>query len=262
MKYWIFVIAGLSVLFNVPKANADHYHHAKPYPQPNKIEVAVIDEYGYRLPLYETEGGYRLKKSYVQALRGQEYSIEVRNNTARRVGFVVAVDGRNIITGRPSYLKSHEKMYILKPHERSTFRGFRSSKHTINRFYFTDEANSYAAAFGDHSAMGVIAVAAFYEKRPVHPPHSIGNKQHKRNGSTAARSQPGTGWGDTEYSPTKKVKFIAQKKPFAKHLIKYEWHRSLCEKGIIHCHQNSHSIGRSNRLWDNDQYAPPPRRYR
>jgi len=36
----------------------------------------------------------------------------------------------------------------------------RSAQDKINRFYFTDVPDSYAAAFGDESAMGVIAVAA------------------------------------------------------------------------------------------------------
>jgi hypothetical protein len=259
MKNWTFVVISFLILAMQPafaKGNR-HQHHG----QSNKIEVTIIDEYDYRLPLYATDGGYNLKKSYMQALREQEYSIEVRNKTSKRVGFVVAVDGRNIITGKPSYLKNHEKMYILDGYQVSTFRGWRSTGNTVNRFYFTNENDSYAAAFNDHSAMGVIAVAAFFEKRPRNPPHTIGNRnaKNKQENSTAARRQPGTGWGSTEHSPTTRVKFVAQSRPFTKHLIKYEWHKSLCEMGIIHCNSHKYSQSRSNRLWnDNGGYATPP----
>ena len=256
MKVWMILFCSL-LLASAQSVLADSYHHNS---ELHKIEVTIIDEYGYRLPLYETDGGYRLKKSYMQALDGQEYSIEVRNRTAQRVGFVIAVDGRNIITGQPSYLNHDEKMYILNPWQVSTFRGWRSSKNSINRFYFTDEDDSYSAAFHDRSAMGVIAVAAFYERTPPRSSHQIGNKAKRApRGGQAARSQAGTGWGDGEYSPTTKVKFVAQSRPFAKHLIKYEWHRRLCELGVIRCYQHHDTISR-NRLWDDGQYAPPPPR--
>ncbi|MCJ8274182.1 MAG: hypothetical protein MJK04_32895 [Psychrosphaera sp.] len=287
MKHWIIVVISLLVFVAQPsQAGSNRYHHQgqgqnhdQHSSQHQKIEVTIVDEYGYRLPLYDTNGNFQLKKSYMQALQQQEYSIEVRNKTSRRVGFVVAVDGRNIITGKPSYLKSREKMYILNPHQVSTFRGWRSSGNTVNRFYFTDESQSYSAAFNDYSAMGVIAVAAFFEKQPKHPPHNISNrsKNRKPDYSVSKRSSKsataGTGWGDSEHSPTTRVKFVAQKRPFTKHLIKYEWHERLCEMGIIHCHnsnrysnKSSHkgsnsSDSRSNRLWDaNNDYAPPPPR--
>jgi hypothetical protein len=263
MKHWTFIVISLLVLAIEPAQAKGDYHY--PQQQNNQqIEVTIIDQSGYRLPLYDADGSYQLKKSYLQALRNQEYSIEVRNKTARRVGFVIAVDGRNIITGKQSYLTSSEKMYILGGHQVSTFRGWRSSSQTINRFYFTNENDSYSAAFNDYSAMGVIAVAAFFEKRPIRPPHTIGNrnKSNKHNNSTASRRSPGTGWGDKEHSPTTQVRFKAQSRPFAKHLIKYEWHKRLCKMGIIHCNQHNDNQQYGNRLWDNNGYAQPPKRRR
>jgi hypothetical protein len=282
MKHWIIVAISFLVFVAQPSQAGSNRHHqdqSQKHSQNNKIDVTIVDEYGYRLPLYDADGNFKMKKSYMQALQQQEYSIEVRNKTSRRVGFVVAVDGRNIITGKPSYLKSREKMYILNPHQVSTFRGWRSSNNIVNRFYFTDESQSYSAAFNDYSAMGVIAVAAFFEKQPKNPPHNIRgtSKNRKPDYSTSSRNSKnpsasasaGTGWGDSEHSPTTKVKFVAQKRAFTKHLIKYEWHDRLCEMDIIHCHNNNRysskssksSDSRSNRLWnDNNGYAPPPPR--
>lgn len=261
MKNWIFAVTLFLLSASSVFAHGvrDNYQNTRNL----KVDVTIIDEYGYRLPLYDIEGKYRLKKSYLQALRGQQYAIEIRNKTNKRIGLVIAVDGRNIITGRPSYLKSHEKMYVLNPYEVSTYNGWRSSGNTVNRFYFTNENNSYAGAFNDHSAMGVIAVAAFHEKRPqYHNQHNAGQKPSKqRNARPKARQQPGTGWGDSEYSPATQVHFVPKKKSFAKHLIKYEWHKRLCEMGVIHCHRHSHSSSQGNRLWDEGDYAQPPKRY-
>lgn len=257
MKNWIFVLVSVVALSTGFFAKAEHYHQDNFHQ--SKVAVTIVDEYGYRLPLYNVLDSSAVKKSYIQALPGQRYSIEVRNNTHERVGFVIAVDGRNIITGKPSYLKSKEKMYILDPYQVSTFRGWRSSANTVNRFYFTDSGASYAGAFSDYSAMGVIAVAAFYEKYRHQPPHVIGNKNAKQRQqhNPQARQEAGTGWGESEHSPTSKTTFNPQRHPFTKQLIKYAWHQTLCEKEIIPCYRHRGSDSRTNRLWD-DEYAPPP----
>ncbi|MCI5179942.1 MAG: hypothetical protein D3911_11605 [Candidatus Electrothrix sp. AW3_4] len=67
-------------------------------------------------------------------------------------------------------------------------------------------------------------------------------------GRTAAMAEPGTGVGEREDSFSRRVDFTAKPYPLEKHLFKYEWRESLCEKKIISC----------NRLWDNDYVQPPP----
>ncbi len=54
----------------------------------------------------------------------------------RRVGVVVAVDGRNIISGKQSWLRNDERMYILEPYGVGEFKGWRTSLDSINRRYF------------------------------------------------------------------------------------------------------------------------------
>ena len=235
------------------------------------IDVNVIADSQGLLSEYPVKYKRRAYRAYVEAEKGRRYAIEVVNRTARRIGLVIAVDGRNVISGQRSFLRANERMYILDAYERAVYRGWRTKKNQVHRFYFTAAGDSYAAAWGDHSAMGVIAVAAFREK-PRHKSHTIQpyNKLAPptldRRRSSAAESQAGTGFGEQAWSPARKVRFAPVSTPFAKHFLKYAWREQLCRRGIIDC-QRPHYTRHYNRFWDNEGrdlgFAPhPPRRYR
>ncbi len=132
------------------------------------VDVDVVSDTRGALPLYGagSPGRADSHRSYVEARKGERYGIRIRNNTAGRIAVVVAVDGRNIISGKMSHLRGEERMYVLSPYESATYEGWRTERDTVNRFYFTEPGDSYAAAFGDRSAMGVIA-AAVYREAPV-----------------------------------------------------------------------------------------------
>src|SRR5512136_798295 len=134
------------------------------------VEVRILTDDGRTLPTYPVRMKHALKKVYAEAIKGDHYRIDVVNRLDRRVGLVIAVDGRNIISGAKSWLKSNERMYILEPYGSGSFAGWRTDRDRINRFYFTDVPDSYASAFGDESAMGVIAVALYPEVRRCEPP--------------------------------------------------------------------------------------------
>jgi hypothetical protein len=129
----------------------------------NAVDVQIRSDSGRILPLFPVATPSANRRVYVEAVKGDHYSILVRNLLNRRVGVVVAVDGRNIISGKKSWLRNDERMYILEPYGQGEFKGWRTNLDNINRFYFTDAADSYAAAFHDESAMGVIAVAVYPE---------------------------------------------------------------------------------------------------
>ncbi len=266
MKQFILLII-ISNLLTGCVSNGHAGHQRRP-PQDRRayqpsLDVVVIDDRGNQLSTYPVQSRSPLQKAYVEANEGQHYSIEVINRSDERIGVVIAVDGRNIISGKYSKLRSKERMYILNPHERESFSGWRSGKNRINRFYFTDAGNSYSASFNDDSAMGVIGVAAFREYRSQDYRRGNNSKRHTyQSNPGSSRNEAGTGWGEREYSPSHRVEFRAERKPFTKHLVKYEWHDVLCRKRIIDCYQAPRS--RNNRLWDDDdRYAPPPnRRYR
>ena len=134
------------------------------------VEVLIVTDDGRTLPTYPVKMRPGLRKVYAEAIKGDHYRIEVKNRLNRRVGLVIAVDGRNIISGKKSWLKNSERMYILEPYSSGEFAGWRTAQDRINRFFFTDVPDSYAAAFGDESALGVIAVALYPEVQRYEPP--------------------------------------------------------------------------------------------
>jgi hypothetical protein len=266
MKTVMLLVVAMTILMGcVSNGRAGHRNPRSPrqsqYQQPN-IEVFVVNDRGHHFENYPIQSAAQVKKTYIQARERQAYSIEVVNHSNERVGVVVAVDGRNIISGKYSKLRSKERLYILNPHQRETFSGWRSGRNRVNRFYFTDPGNAYSASFGDFSAMGVIAVAAFREYQRLGYRSNERSKQRTYNSRRhSSPDSAGTGWGEPEYSPSHKVEFRAEHRPFSTNLIKYEWQQTLCEKRIINCDRNR---SRDNRMWDeDDDYAPyPQRRFR
>jgi hypothetical protein len=252
-------------------------------------EVRIVTDDGRTLPTYPVKTSHGVRKVYAEAVKGDHYRIEVRNLLNRRIGLVVAVDGRNIISGTKSWLKNNERMYILEPYGSGAFAGWRTAQDRINRFYFTDVPDSYAAAFGDESAMGVIAVAVYPEVRRCEPPMPLSQttppmqrdyegevtgrtdkSQAAPNAFAASESQlhkkearleqkldsAGTGYGRDEYSPSRIVSFVPEKRAAETIYLKYEWRSTLCKLGVIECPTPVHRP--HNRLWDNNGYATPP----
>ena len=257
----------------------------------DSVEVRIVTDDGRNLPTFPVKMRSGIKKVYAEAVKGDHYRIEVRNRLNRRVGLVIAVDGRNIITGGKSWLKNNERMYILEAYGTGEYSGWRSSADHINRFYFTDVPDSYAAAFGDESAMGVISIAAYPEALRYEPPmvmsqtvpkypQSLEGKnagaakrfesapssatpapagENSKNKSARAEKtldSAGTGYGREEYSPVRTVVFEPEARAAETVHIKYEWRSTLCRLGIVACNVPSRRL--PNRFWDHGGYAPPP----
>jgi hypothetical protein len=234
------------------------------------VEISIITDNGRALQFYPAKIRHDLKKVYAEAGRGEHYRIVVRNKLNRRVGVVVAVDGRNIISGQKSWLKNTERMYIIEANSTNEYSGWRTSQDKINRFYFTDVPDSYAAAFGDETAMGVIAVAAYPEIQRYILPKDCSrlNLEKKKEdsgdraaapsvaGKAQALESAGTGYGREEYSPSYSVKFDPENRAVESILVKYEWRKTLCKMNIINCGRTYEQS--DNRIWGSDGYAPPP----
>jgi hypothetical protein len=200
-------------------------------------------------------------RSYVIAKHSEKYRIRISNLRNKRIGVVIAVDGRNIISGKKSHLKSHERMYILNPYQSQDFDGWRTGKDQINRFYFTNTSNSYASHWEDQTAMGVVAIAVFNEQHREIRRKTNGSPHQPVNGrirgfskSRSQRENPGTGFGEKEWSPSKEVYFAAQRKPLKKIFIKYEWAKTLCRMGVIQCRPKYQQHAKNhNRFWPHDR---------
>jgi hypothetical protein len=240
------------------------------------VDVRIVSDAGGEFAQYRTyprvrnEGRY----FYMEAVKGEKYSIEVTNRSDRQIGVVIAVDGRNIISGSKSDLKNNERMYIISPHATNTFEGWRTGMDKTNRFYFTEQSDSYAEkVFSDASAMGTIAVAVYREKFPaiaLNPettyraqeapagaaPQAPTEKRSYDRAEKGKSEQAGTGFGETTYSPARRVHFETENFIAEKIVLKYEWRQELCKKGIIGC-------GPRNRLWpDGNGFAPIPKDFR
>ncbi len=131
---------------------------------------------------------------------------------------------------------------------------------SINRFYFTSAADSYAAAFRDESAMGVIAAAVYPEivryKAPADISRAPSPSAEQARPSARAKSEAaGTGYGREEYSPARMVAFEPESRALERIYLKYEWRSTLCRRGIIRCRRETPP---RNRMWEDDGFAPPP----
>ncbi len=261
MRYVTVLFIAVTMLFAVPS-----YAHIG-----GRVEIEVLADRGGSLttiPFKDyKEGKTHIIKRYLEARKGENYSIVIRNKTPERVGVVLAVDGRNIISGRKSSLKNSERMYVLDPYGSARLDGWRTDEDTVHSFYFAEMKDSYAVrTFGDASAMGVIAAAMFREKgRPVFyeqnikkekAPEPSSGRSAESSAKTYDSARPGTGFGDARYSPVIKVEFEPESSPYEKVLVKYEWRQVLCRKGLLQCPPE----GRA-RLWDEDEYAPCPPGY-
>ena len=245
------------------------------YSSPPPVTVEIINAGGQvfrEIPVHARDGAVR---SYLQAEKGARYQVRVRNHTGERLGLVIAVDGRNIINGKKSNLLRGEPMYVLGAWDQQDYAGWRANLEAINEFYFSDWSDSYAEAFADRSARGVIALAVYREQlpEPVYQPRieERGLAHDAAAGSipasppaSAAREKSagnqrsesaGTGYGERRIDRATRVEFVAQSRADSRHFIKYAWRDSLCRKRVIEC-------GENNRFWDESTlgFAPPPPR--
>lgn len=242
------------------------------------IQIEIIADDGTVYPVYDLTQNHieagNVNRAYLEAINGRNYKIRVRNLSPERIGLVVAVDGRNIISGQKSHLNSTERMYILEPYGQAVFDGWRTNQNQVHRFLFTAAENSYAEAFGDKSAMGVIALAVFNEKPKKMVRKGLRSRLNETIGdakkssametedsvaSLESRSAPqaGTGFGEQTYSPVRLVQFQANSSPVEKYFYKYEWREALCMKRIVtlNCRQPE------NRFWSDDHYSKIQARY-
>jgi hypothetical protein len=250
------------------------------------IDVQVQVEGLGTVPLYTASG--RFDRRYFQAFKGRNYSLVLRNNSNRRVGVLMAVDGLNVISGERSSLSNHESMYVLDPYESTVIRGWRTSLDHVRRFVFVDEQRSYAERTGQANGdMGWIRVLAFREQRPFwevpgkirsfnreDEPAPYGQRDETDGRSpelqgldrapaptarnyTNEQSNPGTGWGDARRDPVTRTRFIAEATPVDHMILRYEYANGLRALGI--------HIGNRNRTWERERgelgFAQPPSRW-
>ena len=122
---------------------------------------------------------------YVEALKGREYAIRIRNPYPVRVAVALSVDGLNTIDARHT-AASNARKWVLSPYETITISGWQVNSREARRFEFTTEEKSYGQALGETANLGTIT-AVFFKERPSsivdRPSASLGG----RSSSDSAR---------------------------------------------------------------------------
>ena len=122
---------------------------------------------------------------YVEALKGQEYAIRLRNPFGVRVAVALSVDGLNTIDARQTTASAARK-WVLDPYQTVTIRGWQTSRTEARRFEFTTEEHSYGQALGKTANLGTIS-AVFFKERVRIVDHE---REDRANNRMAGRQSP------------------------------------------------------------------------
>ena len=131
--------------------------------QPVRLEAAEVEVVVNGVPQrrYAHDGRW-----YVEALKGREYAIRMRNPYPVRVAVALSVDGLNTIDARHTAASDGRK-WVIEPFQTITISGWQVNRAEARRFEFTTEARSYGQALGLTDNLGVISAVFFKERAPV-----------------------------------------------------------------------------------------------
>ena len=252
-------------------------------PCPYSVEVLVD---GQPLATYAARG-----TTYVEALRGREYAIRLRNNTGRRVAVALSVDGLNSIDAKSTTARDASK-WVLGPWETAVISGWQTSSDHARRFFFTSEEQSYGAWLGETDDLGVISAAFFREAevprpqakrvQPMAPEADAGSrgrneapaagaaqgapsesKAERQADSKDARSDEyaATGIGRRVDAPVYSVDVKLERNPAATVSIRYEYRDALVRLGVLPAPRPTPDpLARRERARGFQEFAPDPYR--
>ncbi len=217
---------------------------------PCSAQVVEILVNGVPQPRYAHNG-----RLYVEALKGKEYAIRMRNPYPVRVAVALSVDGLNTIDAQHT-TPADARKWVLGPHETVTISGWQVNRAEARRFEFTTEPNSYAQALGKAANLGVIS-AVFYKERvavmthlerarPVAPAAPSAGPAEAPAPQASAESTAGAATGQArladEYAATgmgrrtdhevTTVWLDLESKPAQTVNIRYEYYAQLVKLGI------------------------------
>src|SRR6476659_9245940 len=144
-----------------PAQNSSSQRVTKRIPYP-AFELDVLVD-GRPLTEYRSHG-----RAYVEAQRGAEYEVRLRNSSPDRVAVALSVDGLNTIDALQTSAWNASK-WVIEPYQTITIGGWQMSSERARRFYFTTERDSYGAKLGQTANLGVISAVFFRERRRITP---------------------------------------------------------------------------------------------
>lgn len=253
---------------------------AQLYPGGFTVEILVD---GRPVPQYLARG-----TRYVEALKGKEYAIRLRNPLGVRVAVALSVDGLNTIDARRTTATQARK-WVLGPYETVTIGGWQTSGDSARRFYFTTEERSYAQWLGKPDDMGVVS-AVFYRERVPEPPAVTSMAAPADRGAAgraegaprpvpaapaAAAPQAGnaakqqaaqesdyaaTGIGREVQHRVERVWLDLEPRPVASVNLRYEYRPQLVKLGVLPEAPPADRLSRRERARGFDGYCPAPPR--
>src|SRR4030095_17083825 len=102
----------------------------------------------------------------VEAFKGSEYQIRLRNPYDVRVAVALSGDGPHTTDASETPATSPRK-WILGPHQTVVLSGWQVSQDAARRFECTTEEQSYGQALGKTANLGIITAVFFKERTPI-----------------------------------------------------------------------------------------------
>lgn len=150
--------------------------------EPRAVEVVDILVDGVAQPRFAHGGRW-----YVEAHKGREYAIRLRNPYPVRVGVALSVDGLSTIDARETTAAAARK-WVIGPYETIVISGWQTSQTEARRFEFTTEAKSYGQALGKTANLGVISAVFFKERVVRYMPEPSKGRDRRQPSPSAAES--------------------------------------------------------------------------
>src|ERR1044071_2488056 len=164
--------------------------------------------------------------TYIEALRGRDFSIRLSNPTPYRVAVALSVDGLNTIDARHTSAWSARK-WVLDPWETTVISGWQVDQGTARRFFFTGERSSYGAALGQTQNLGVIE-AVFFRERARRRDARVAPAPNK---GLSEDEYAATGMGERDRHEVEAVDIDLDPTPITSARIRYEFRPQLVKLG-------------------------------
>ncbi len=266
------ILLGTGMVFFLRRANAavipnsSQERLTKSYPS---FELDVLVN-GRPVQEYFARG-----RTYIEALQGAEYELQLRNRSADRVAVALSVDGLNTIDARHTSAWNASK-WVIEPYQTITISGWQMSSERARRFYFTNERDSYGAKLGQTANLGVISAVFFRERRrvvPVTPPYPISRGQDRMEPQESAKSRSGgmaenraaapvtdddyaaTGIGRNVRNDVRWVNMDLDSSAAGEVTIRYEYYSALLRLGVVPRQQSREPLQRRE---DSRGFSPEP----
>ena len=236
----------------------------------NEIEILVN---GVAQPRHAHQGRW-----YIEALKGREYAIRIRNPYGVRVAVALSVDGLNTIDARQTTAAAARK-WVLAPYEAVTISGWQTSRTEARRFEFTTEEHSYGQALGKTANLGVISAVFFKERAPTRmteaakdasPPSPSAQAPAAERQQRGETSESRARKSDNEYAATgmggrtghvvEQVWLDLEDTPAQTVNIRYEFREQLVRLGVLQPAPTARHLERRERARGFDPgFCPEPR---